>query len=57
MNNSDNFEAIAADAVSLIIATLAVLNAVDTPETDLAGLLISAKAEDLCLRAIALGSE
>lgn len=58
-NTADNFEAIAQDAVELILAIVQGLTSRKDadPSTLLAAVLIADKTEDLCKRAIALGGE
>lgn len=55
MNKTDSFEAIAKDAVQILATIVDALRQNEDPEAALVGLILGAKAEDLCHRAIALG--
>lgn len=55
MNNYDSFEAIAQDAVRILLSIIDGLRQNEDPEAALVGRILAAKAEALCERALALG--
>lgn len=56
-NTTDSFEAIAMDAVNMLMGIIDGLSGKDDPAAQLLVIILSAKTEDLCTRAIALGGE
>lgn len=57
MNNTDNFEAIAQDAVAALISVAVTLKLLGNKEYQELAYALADDAEDLCNRAIALGGE
>jgi hypothetical protein len=56
-NQNDTFEAIAADAVDLLLAIIADLGESEDEGDKMAAVIIGLTAASFCRRAIALGSE
>ena len=57
MNNSDSFEAIARDAVHVLVTIVEALRQNESAEAALTALVLAAQAEEFCDRALALGAE